>query len=53
LLKTASSASRNRHAGRDICGQAATRTVEVALQRAGMPQFQGRAADFVGWAKRG
>ena len=27
------------------------RTVEVALERAGAQQFQGRAADFVGWAK--
>jgi len=29
------------------------RTVEVALEHAGAQQFQGRAADFVGWAKRG
>jgi hypothetical protein len=29
------------------------RTVEVALERSGAQQFQGRAADFVGWAKRG
>ena len=29
------------------------RTVEVALEHAGAQQFQCRAADFVGWAKRG
>ena len=29
------------------------RTVEVALQQAGVQQFQGRASDFLGWAKGG